>query len=143
MKEADLYADVVSGMLADGLAAYRIQDGSVGKKPFDVGGATGGGLGIACEIKSPTAAEANFLQWGPFERHQVQWLRTYAGLGALALACVYDRERHLLLVWSLRHANDRCARPADAELTRTDGSFRGWGTLVSLRLSQRAAQQHG
>lgn len=132
MRESDLYADVVGGLLREKCCVYKIADGSAGKKPFDVGGVTPWGDGIGLEIKAPSRAEANGLDWTLFEPHQVRWLRAYALSGAVSLAAVYDKKSHVMLVWRLSCGDDSCKRPPDARLRRTDGFFRGWTALFAV-----------
>ena len=133
MIEAHLYQPIIAGMLADHFAVYKIADGSFGKKPFDIGGMSHNGLPIGCEVKAPKVAEAHSLPWALFERHQVAWLRTYAAMGGLSLACVYCRHTKLMHTWVLTDANDRCERVADYKLTRFDGKFRGWQIIAEER----------
>jgi hypothetical protein len=131
VRENDLYADIIGGMLREGCRVFRIADGSAGKKPFDVAGVAPGGAGVGVEVKAPSRAEAVGLDWALFERHQVQWLRAYAHHGAVSLAAVYDRQARRLLVWRLTDAGDTCCRPPDASLAREGGFFVGWAALCA------------
>ncbi len=126
MRESDLYAPCVAGMLADGCAVHKIGDGSAGEKPAEIMGASPTGLMMILELKAPTVARASSLQWELFESHQRRWLRGFARRGSVYLAGVYDRKRHVIMVWKLRHTYDACAREPDYELGRTNGIFRGW-----------------
>jgi hypothetical protein len=132
VRENDLYADVIGGLLREGCAVYKIADGSVGKKPFDIGGCSRDGHAIGLEIKAPNRAEANGLDWALFEPHQIRWLRAYASFDGVSLAAVYDKKSHVMLVWRLSCGDDSCKRPPDARLRSTDGFFSGWTALFAV-----------
>lgn len=91
MKEASLYPPLVAGALRCGWPLYRIRDDAGGRKPFDIGGCSARGLGVALEakvIRSSLTTEG-YMPWDLFEPHQQQWLRVFANTGAIALAVFY------------------------------------------------------
>lgn len=131
MKETELYAPVVAGMLSEGHAVFKIADGSVGKKPFDIAGTTLNGLAIGLELKiwktkNATETEAESIPWQLFETHQIAWLKAYAAKGAIALGGVYYPSDGLLRVWRLASPSDSCDRLADFALAKSAGIFKGW-----------------
>lgn len=134
MKEAELYAPIISGMMSEGLRAFKIADGSAGKKPFDICGTIAGGRALGVEVKATDAPsqgrEAIGPDWTTFETHQIAWLRSFAKAGALALAVVYSKTDRVMNVWVVRHGNDMCKRDADYQLLRKDGLFVGWTALI-------------
>jgi Holliday junction resolvase len=139
MTETDLYSPIVAGMNSEGFAVFKIADGSVGKKPFDVAGVCPDGISVAIEIKIEKQADMGTLTVVPvglLSGHQSSWLLAYARRGAhAALAVYYTRERQLR-VWVLKPGTTVVA----VELHRVDGKFIGWADLFTCTRKPSSAQ---
>lgn len=134
MREADHYVPLVQGANAEGWRLYRIEDGSRGLKPFDVGGADARGLAVGLELKAVNQRRRDgVFPWTLFAEHQRNWLMAFQRLNAQALAIVYyalDRE---MCVYPLR-VRDDFVRP-ESQMTRVSlrwymNRWTGWSSLL-------------
>ena len=108
MKEADLYLPIVAGALSERWGLYRIQDGTPGRKPFDIGGTSPLGRAVGLEVKiirAPIDWNAP-IPWNLFAKHQRAWLAAYCRSNALALVGLYDSVGRTLYIFRLKWRND-------------------------------------
>jgi hypothetical protein len=135
MKEADLYGPLVDGADHDNWLLYRIADGSVGFKPFDLGGADAYGIAVGLEVKRTredrVAAEDQPLPWQLFETRQRAWLNEFAHHRALALIVLYHDRSGDLVVYRLPGGSDEQPRRdyRVGTLYSHATGYRGWKQL--------------
>lgn len=92
-KEAEYYLDILRGGNFDGILLTRINDGSVGRKPCDIIGATDKGRFVGIEVKLINAWEPSMTTLGTkelalFEPHQLAYLREYGMRNALSFGII-------------------------------------------------------
>jgi hypothetical protein len=110
MKEHESYQIIIKAATKHGYALYRIEDGSYGKKPFDIGGCSPDGKAMAVEVKLVlgTYDDDKILPFGMLAEHQRNWLEAFATRGGIAW---------FILTWSsgcaiYRVENDWMSKPA-------------------------------
>lgn len=90
IKETTLYNSIIKGAELEGWLLFKIVDGSVGKKPFDICGLSHDGRAVAIEVKVCRNLKLpDYLPEHLFKKHQLAWLREYAKRGAISLALIY------------------------------------------------------
>lgn len=108
MFERELYAPIVSGAQRAGWCLFRINDGSVGRKPCDIVGCDGTGRGVMLEAKVVRGNLPTCIPWSLFEKHQKPWLQAFAQRGAIALVALYSTSTDKLTVVQItRHYVDQ------------------------------------
>ena len=100
-KEKELYNPIIAGMVAEGWTMFRIEDGSFGKKPFDIAGIAPDGKGVGLEVKLTNKYDSEEFPWKLCSSHQVSWLKEYAKKGAYSLLAIYTLDDNKLRIWEL------------------------------------------
>lgn len=103
MREANLYAAIVTGANREGWSLFRISDLAPGRKPFDIAGCAPNGLAVGLEVKvtaNQPQPDRTFSR-SIFQTHQIEWLESYSEAGALALVTIYSTSDSRLVVYRL------------------------------------------
>ena len=89
-KEHDVYKDIIENALKHGWLLFRIEDGSYGKKPFDITGASPTGKAVGLEVKLVREFPAYHepLPYKLLASHQKEWLQRYHQNGGIAIFCL-------------------------------------------------------
>lgn len=93
--ENDLYDPIINGAKYSGMQLYRLYDGTVGRKPFDIGGITENGIAVGIEAKfyrRSTKLHGNggaVIPWSSFEVQQKAYLKLFAEKGGMAISYIY------------------------------------------------------
>lgn len=101
--ERDLYSPIIKKALSEGIPLYRIQDGSAGKKPFDIAGYWDC-RPVAIEVKvvrSKTLPLPLSKSRGKYATHQLQWMNICANNNGIAIGMEFYPEHNRFLVYSL------------------------------------------
>lgn len=127
MKEHQLYKDILKGTELSGWTCFRINDGSLGRKPFDICGVTNTGRGVAIEVKvcrSDTLPEHIYTM---LSSHQLAWLKLYAKAGAVSLLLVHHKNciYGYRLMYNIIHDTYFTLFISDNKLVRGSGFWTG------------------
>jgi hypothetical protein len=124
MLEKDLYKGIIDGARSEGWLLFRIADGTLGKKPFDITGCAKDGKAVAVEVKVDRRTNTNIDNFqGLLEVHQVNWLKAYSMNDAYALVLIYQNEQ--LVVIQYFNGTPKC----ELVLQEKNGSWIGWSNL--------------
>lgn len=83
-----------------GWLVFKIVDGSMGKKPFDIAGCDALGFAAGIEVKVyRKKTPISSIPEDQFEVHQLYWLKKYAQKGASSLAIAYCEHEDKLMIW--------------------------------------------
>jgi penicillin-binding protein-related factor A (putative recombinase) len=89
-----LYPKIIEGLRREGVAAFRLGDGS-GKTPFDVCGVTADGRFVGVEAKFShkrmVMERAMPNAWFTDRIHQLTWLRHVEAVGGYGFVFVYEQ----------------------------------------------------
>lgn len=102
--ERALYPFLIQEANKNGWNLYRIEDAGASKKPFDIGGISNDGKGIAIEVKFEKEGDA-YYENPPehlLSKHQSEWLNGYANNNAIALFIVYYAEKDITVIWQMQ-----------------------------------------
>jgi hypothetical protein len=99
VREHELYTGIVAGGNAEGFELYRIEDGSAGKKPFDIGGFTRHGRAITIEVKVVDSLPTVVMPVRQFASHQLTWLQNCAKYGGIAVAILATSKTVMRAYW--------------------------------------------
>lgn len=101
--ERSYYHALIAGAATEGILLIRLNDGAVGKLPFDIYGVTLTGRAVAVEVKvCRTVACPTSLPENLFEKHQLNYLREFAHRGAVSLGIVYHDKVKRMMVWDFQ-----------------------------------------
>lgn len=126
--ERSMYGPIINGLAADGWLAWRIADGSYGKKPFDICGVSPTGLAVGIEAKVCGARSACFPE-RQFEPHQISWLKAYDEKGAYGFAVVQFSSLGFVSVF--RHSGEEVGR------LRGRSIYVGWNEIALAYMTLR------
>lgn len=93
--ENELYNPIINGAKYSGMHLYRLYDGTIGRKPFDIGGITEDGRAVGIEAKfyrRNTKLHGNgeaVIPWSSFEVQQRAYLKVFAANGGMAISYIY------------------------------------------------------
>jgi hypothetical protein len=126
-KERLLYRPLIEGAAMEGWSLFRLEDGSWGKKPFDIAGIAPSGLAVGLEVKAPYHCASDTIPWRLFSAHQRLWLEEYATQGGIALATIGCEDK--VIVYKL--SKELPEAFAVYELVKNKfGTFSGWTQLL-------------
>lgn len=139
MNEREVQGALVKGANLEGWRLFKIVDGAIGKRPFDISGVFGP-YGIALEVKSKAGSwdSVAALPWADFAPHQVSWLRAYAEAGAIALVAIHDTDTDGVKIYVLTPSEFSLSKSRTdiphvwLSLNRKDGLYHGWGELSNI-----------
>lgn len=141
MKERDLYQPIVRGALLEGWALIRLNDGSPGRKPFDLFGCSPEGVAVGLEVKVvPKLDLHQSINWAIFEVQQRYWLQQFAKMGAISVAAFYQEDLERLVM--VRFVNANCMEESPYEwqhvvtfqrlVYEKQPCFTGWDGILML-----------
>lgn len=108
--ERKLYPSIIDAGKEKGWALYRIEDAGANKKPFDIGGCSPDGKGVAIEVKlvrknEITNNDYKIVPLSLFSTHQLNWLLKFAKLEAISLILIYYANQEKYLVFNYVNGN--------------------------------------
>lgn len=128
--EKTLYQQLIKGARTEALILFRIEDGSFGKKPFDICGVCQDGRAIAVEVKEVSSLDLNKpLPEHIFAEHQLKWLAVYQLSRALPLIVIHIKggATYMFVYNGTKAKLQRPLREyTGGVLTRREGMFTGW-----------------
>jgi hypothetical protein len=135
LTERSLYPELIKGALLDGWALFRIGDGSYGKKPFDIAGASKHPECLAVGIEVKLIGEIPELGAFPWDHlfsdrtHQLNWLSTYASLGCVAGIAIYEAKKStmkILYPHAKQFGRAKSHEMPKIQLFKCEDCWRGW-----------------
>lgn len=146
--ENDLYNPIITGARSAGFHLYRLYDGTLGKKPFDIGGIAPDGRAVGLEVKyyrhkMNTKLHDNgeaVIPWSSFEVQQIAYLKAFARNGGLPIVYIYYALDKVHAAFVLDEQDIGCAIPQEyirmwehiAGYNNAQ-SIMGWHKLLTIR----------
>ena len=131
MKEHHLYPGILIGTDRAGWKCFRINDGSFGKKPFDIAGVDSVGRGVAIEVKvSRNKDHDKLIMNSRVTPHQEAWLKLYRSVNAISLLLIYRTQtKEMAMYFADLTEDNRIIYRAIGLLVKKDKAWIGFEKL--------------
>lgn len=123
------YKGLIEGAATEGWTLFRLEDGSFGKKAFDIAGIAPTGQAVGLEVKALDECSLAFVPWSHFSTHQRMWLFEYASQGGIALAAVGLEDK--VVVYKLSKETPEEKFEVYELVKNKFGTFSGWDQIIA------------